>query len=269
NIEIIAAGHFSQATLGYVQKSHPAVRLLRATGPVSVPRLRSWGLREATGDIVALLEDHCVPAPDWLHKMTLAQQSGREVVSGAVENRSTARIVDWAVYLFEYSEYMNPITRGQVKGAPGNNISYKREVLSLFKDLLELDVWESFWHRRLADRGIILTANPNMIVYHQRSFGVDEFSRLACLHGHNYAASRPLDSRTKRWFWITGAIALPLIILFRIAQRVFVRRRHWIPFIAASPVILWFAIAWTYGEITGMLTKRPKPESGWKKLAEV
>src|SRR5262245_21258368 len=69
NIEIIAAGHFSEATIGYVQKCHPTVRLVPSADPVSVPRLRSWGLREATGDIVALLEDHCIPGPDWLHTM--------------------------------------------------------------------------------------------------------------------------------------------------------------------------------------------------------
>src|SRR6266480_4592227 len=76
SIEIIAAGCLSDATVRYVQKSYPAVRLLLAASPVSVPHLRSWGIREATGDIVALLEDHCVPAPDWLHAMLLEQRSG-------------------------------------------------------------------------------------------------------------------------------------------------------------------------------------------------
>src|SRR5258708_30989423 len=61
-IEVIVAGCFSEATACYLQQTYTTVRLLRAARPASVPHLRSWGMREATGGIVALLENHCAPA---------------------------------------------------------------------------------------------------------------------------------------------------------------------------------------------------------------
>src|SRR5262249_18065692 len=98
-VEIIVAGGFSEATACSLQQTYTTVRLLRATRPVSVPHLRSWGMREAAGAIVALLEDHCAPASNWCHTMLTAHETGQLVVGGAVENGSTTCLRDWAVYL--------------------------------------------------------------------------------------------------------------------------------------------------------------------------
>ncbi len=265
SIEIIVVGNLSDKELIRLKELYPTVRVLPADPQASVPHLRSQGIKEAQGDILALLEDHCIPASDWYRSIFSAHRSGHLVVGGTVENGSPERIVDWAVYLFEYSAYMNPLPQGEVQQLPGNNISYNRRVLPLLKDPLEKDLWESFWHKRLLQEGIGLISNPDMVVYHHKSFGIQEFWHLVRLHGHNYAVSRTFDSSHKKWLWMVGVFFLPFIMWFRIGKRILSKRRHLKKFILASPFLLWFNIGWTLGEITGTITKRPKPETGWTK----
>lgn len=262
-VEIIVAGCFSEATASYLQQTYAAVRWLRAARPVSVPHLRSWGMREATGAIVALLEDHCAPARNWYHAMLAAHETGQLVVGGAVENGSTARLKDWAVYLFEYSPYMNPVLCGAASQLPGNNVSYHRKALYFLEKLLRQDLWEAAWHEQLAQEGIGLYSQPDIVVYHHKSFAIQGFWRLARRHAHNYAATRTFSSPERKWLWMLGAPLLPLLMVLRIGRRVAQKRNHVKEFLLASPLILWFAVGWTLGEITGTLSPYPKPEAGW------
>ncbi len=262
-VEIIVAGCFSEATACYLQQTYTTVRLLRATCPVSVPHLRSWGMQEATGVIVALLEDHCAPAHNWYHTMLTAHETGQLVVGGAVENGSTTRLKDWAVYLFEYSAYMNPVLCGAARQLPGNNVSYHRKALQLFAELLRQDLWEAAWHQQLAQEGICLHSQPDMIVYHHKSFAIQRFWRLARGHAHNYAATRTFVSLGRKWLWMLGSALLPFLILGRIGRRIVQKKKHVKEFLLASPLMLWFAVGWTLGEITGTFSPSLKPETGW------
>ena len=261
--EIIVVGYLSDETKKCIEQKYPLVKMLQTTSHLSVPALRSLGIKASEGDILSLLEDHCVPANNWIQSILTNHHMGHPVVGGAVENSCTKRIADWAVYFFEYSAFMNPVSKGKSTSLPGNNVSYKRFVIKCFDDLLEQNLWECYWHERLVQREIPLISTPDMIVYHNRSFRIMRFWHISFLHGYNYAAARPSRSRFRQMIWIMFLVFVPFILTFRVGCSIFKKQRQIKEFIISSPIILWFYIGWTIGEVIGTLSGRTINNTGW------
>ena len=261
--EIIVVGYFNNETKKSVWGKYPDVKLLHIPTPQSVPTLRSIGIKASKGDIIALLEDHCYPAKDWIQTILLNHQRGHLVVGGAVENGLVGRTTDWAIYFFEYSAFMNPVSEGTTTALPGNNVSYNRSAMKYFEDLLEQNLWESFWHKRLVENRIALYATPEMIVYHNRSFRIMRFWHLSFVHGCNHSVTSLHHSNFQKILWIILAFFLPFILTFRAGRRVLRKQKYLKEFIKASPIILWFYIGWTMGELMGTFSGRRINEIGW------
>ncbi len=262
-IEIIIVGNHIDNSAEILRKKYSNLKVLKYQNPRSVPYLRSWGIREANGDIIALTEDHCVPAKNWFSTILSSHNSENIVVGGAIENAAKESITDWAVYFFEYSTYMNPIRPGCVKQLPGSNVSYSRKAVNIFEDVLEKEVWDSIWHEQLVKKSVHLTANPKMIVYHKRSFITKEFWHISLVHGRNYGVSRKWESQLRKMLWITCVVFIPFLMTFRIFICVVSKRKYIKEFIMSAPLVFWFCIAWFYGEIIGCLTKREVLDTGW------
>jgi hypothetical protein len=102
---------------------------------LSVFELRAIAIGEARGDVIALTEDHCVPAHDWIEVIQAAHvvNPAAKVIGGPVFNGSPDRLGDWANHLMNFSGYVPPIRPGG-RWPPIANISFKRDV---FPDSLE------------------------------------------------------------------------------------------------------------------------------------
>jgi hypothetical protein len=93
--------------------------------------MRQTAYRLAEAEIVAITEDHCLPARDWLASMIAAHASdpGAAVIFGQVDNGSTEHLVDWAVYCVGYGLWAPPIS-SIGRSTPGHaNMSWKRWAL--------------------------------------------------------------------------------------------------------------------------------------------
>src|ERR1700730_4506136 len=71
-IETIVATRRGETDQAALRKAYPAVRLLLAPANTSIPALRSLALKQASGAVVAVTEDHCVPCPDWVARIRVA-----------------------------------------------------------------------------------------------------------------------------------------------------------------------------------------------------
>ena len=158
---------------------------------------------------------------------------------------------------------MNPVSEGTTTALPGNNVSYNRSAMKYFDDLLEQNLWESFWHKRLMKNEVLLYAAPDIIVYHNRHFRIMRFWYLSYIHGCNHAVANMRRSNLKKLLWVISAVFIPAILTFRIGRRILRKKRYLKEFIKASPIILWFHIGWTAGEFMGTLTGRTISEKGW------
>src|SRR5205085_5883047 len=128
--EVVVADWTDEETRARVRERRPSVKLLSFDEPMAIPELRAAGVFAATAPVVALIEDHCLVAPEWAARLTEAHAEGHGVAGGPIRNVATKRIRDWAAFFCEYSAVMEPMPRGPAPGLPGMNVPYSRQALA-------------------------------------------------------------------------------------------------------------------------------------------
>ncbi|MEE8526090.1 MAG: glycosyltransferase [Thermoanaerobaculia bacterium] len=253
--EVIVVDRCGEATRAAIRGFPPShVRLIAVDGTPSIPRLRAIGTAQARGRMVAVLEDHCNVAPGWLLAIEGAWRAGHQVVGGAVENGSTERLVDWAVFFCEYARFMPPLEGGVVTEITGNNSVYDRRLLARLGPELEDEACEARLHRRLREMGVELYCDPQLLVFHKKEFGFGYFLSQRFHTSRSFAGERLAGARRwKRWAYAGATPLLPPLLMSRIIAAVWRKRRHRAILLQALPLIGAFLIPWAWGEAVGAL----------------
>jgi len=254
--EVIVADCTGRATVAAIRERFPDVRILAFDEQKSVPWLRAAGIRAATGRLVAVTEDHCVPHADWYRRIDDAHRKyGWAGVGGGVENGSVDRLVDWAVFFCEYSQHMAPVPEGPSQFIPGMNVAYDMDALGPLRELFAEGLWENFLHDHLREGGFVLGMDPKVLVSHQKYFTVPMFLSERFNYSRSFAGMRVKDAPWKsRLAWAAATPLLPPLLIARITRNVVKRRRHLSWFVRALPLILVFSVMWAIGELVGYLT---------------
>ena len=252
--EIIVANCCKDGTSHHIKEKFPGVKLLDFSERLTIPELRSTGISQATGDIIAITEDHCNVSEDWFQEILKAHDSEYGAIGGTVINGSVDRITDWAVYLCEYSHVMPPIPSGEVGGIAGNNASYKREVLDRVDESIKRNYWEFFLHEELKKAGVKFLSEPALIVYHKKEFGFLYFLAQRFHYSRSFAGMRRSKAPiSKRVLYVLFSPLLPFLLTWRIARQVFGKKRHRKQFLLSIPLLLAFMVSYTLGELVGYL----------------
>lgn len=253
-IELIIAESSNHRRAEQLRSAYPSVRVLHFDEPKSIPELRAIGLLNARGAIVAMTEDHCLADTHWVANVLRAHQSPHWVIGGAVENAATERLIDWAVFFCEYGRYMLPIAPGPTADLPGPNVSYKREALERFGDLLEAATWEPLWHGRLLSQGVQLINDPNLVMYHRKHFTMRGFLSERYHYARSFAGARVADASVmKRWLFAWATPILPMLLFARITLRAWRKGRHRRELLLSLPYIVLFTLSGSFGELIGYL----------------
>jgi glycosyltransferase involved in cell wall biosynthesis len=234
------------------------VRFLRADAPASVPALWTLGIRVASGVIIALTIENCVPEPDWASRMVEAHQTECAAAGGAIEPNARAGIADWAIYFCRYSSYMLPFSPRFLDDLAADNCSYKRQELDSVMHLAGDGFWEALIHADMRKAGRKLYCDPAIVVRWAGGISFSRFLLRRFRHGRYFAARRSMrftfGQRIARAF---GAPAVPLLLLNRIATITRSKGRHFPRFLISFPLILCFLASWAAGEGVGYLTGAP------------
>ena len=252
--EIIVVEASEDDTARLIGAEYPGVNLIPVTDRRSVPALRAIGIRKAKGDIVVTTKDHCVFDPDWYDRIIEAHSTtSHAAIGGAIENGSRDRLVDWAAYICEYSKFMLPFEARPEVDLPGPNVSYRRDLLErVCGELLDQGAWENLLLARLADRNLTLWLTPSLVVYHAKTFEFWDFLAQRYYFGRSFAAMRfaAAPARTRLFYSIVAPF-LPSLFLWRYARNVVGKRRFFREFLKASPLLVIYACAWSFGEFLG------------------
>ena len=106
-VVVVAAG--TEAYASRLAAKYPWARVIHSPQISKVPALRRLGVEMATGELVAVIEEHCSAAKDWLHEALLAHSTGDYgAVGGPVVDYDYPRLRDWVVYFLEYNGSLPP-----------------------------------------------------------------------------------------------------------------------------------------------------------------
>lgn len=251
-IEIIVADRLGDVVRETVGREFPRVRVLAAPVGTTIPALRMLAFDAACGESVAVIEDHVLVPSGWAKRMLAAQGDSTPVVGGGVENGATARLVDWAAFLCEYSHCIPPLPEGPSDWVTGNNVVYPRALLRRYRDELAADKWEDHLHGLLRRDGIVLTSRPEISVVHKKHYTVREYFTQRYLYARSYAGARvsgwPVHRRAA---YGAAAAALPPVLYARVVGRVLGKRRHRAELVRSLPLLALFVCAWGAGEVMG------------------
>ncbi|MDQ3255804.1 MAG: glycosyltransferase [Acidobacteriota bacterium] len=250
--EIIVVSCCGNSTSEHIKRNFPRVKLIQLSERLGIPQLRAVGMSHATGDIIAITEDCCIPCENWFEEIIKAHRSGYDAVGGPIENGSTNRILNWAVYLCEYSYMMLPITYSEVSSIAGNNSSYKRETLDMVDESIKRDYWEFFLHQELRKLDVKFLTVPAIVVVKKKEFTFLYFLTQRFHFSRSFAGMRSrLISPSRRAISALFSPALPFLMTWRIAQQVFQKKRYYKEFLLSLPLLAIFMVSYAAGEFTG------------------
>ena len=210
----------------------------------------SAGIRKAGAPVVALLEDHCYPEPDWAELLLEEHQKGCVAAAGSIGNANPSPR-SWAGFLMAYGRWHRAAQAGPIDDLPARNGSYQRAaLLELGEELPRYLDREGGLHDRLRDQG--LRFQPRAHLRHLNPSRLRPWGELRFQAGRLFAARR-----SRRWPWwrrlvylVFGLLVVPLRRLPTLARLL----RQQVPLHQRHQTFCWLLVALALhglGELTG------------------
>lgn len=253
--EVLVVDRCGGETAARIRRDYPFVTLIEPDldHRPGVPELRAIGAERAGGEIVAILEEHCVAPPDWIATIRSSFRPDDAAIGGPVLPQDYDRLRDWVVYLSEYHNFLPPWPDGERFSLNGANIAYDRGKLLLHRDILRTGYWEVVLHPVLAREGRFRSV-PTMGVLHTGPFDYRYYL------GQRYLLSRVWGGTqrrrvglARRLLYLGAAPLFPALLLARIARCVARSEVPWGRFLSAGPLLVPVAVAYVGGEWLGYL----------------
>ncbi len=252
--EIIIVDRTQNETSQYILENFPQVILIKLSEPCGIPEMRAMAMAKARGEFIVITEDHCLAPRNWLAEILKAHELGYAVIGGAVENGSRNRLLDWAVFLCEYSNFMPPIVGGEVEFMTGNNTSYQPSIFEKVDELLKQNYWEFFLQKELRHQQIKFLAVPELVISHKKEFGFFYFLSQRFHYSRSFAAMRRNQSTfAEQIFYLIYIPILPFHQIAKIAKNVYDKQRNYREFILTLPILLIFMSSYALGEFIGQI----------------
>ena len=173
----------------------------------------------AKGDVVALTEDHCIVAAEWLEQLLLAQQKRPDVVGGPMDNAQRERMIDWAAYFADYGFFeQEDSKRPNGPSLTCANVAYSNRVVDDVIAWSRQGEWENVIHARLNARGCAVQFLRTALVYQNKNYSFWDFCCDRFVHGRDFARRRLVDHAFLRCLYFPGSLVLPVVLTVRIAR---------------------------------------------------
>jgi hypothetical protein len=258
-VEVILVGYNLLEAVSNTIIEYPLIYTLRVAGENGIPYLTAAGIAQSTGEIIVLTDSSCVVESNWITSILSAHQSAFLVIGGTVEIQGRMKLLDLAAYFCEYGQFAKPLKSGASKALPGNNISFKRELLATESSYAKREFWKTYWCEELRGKGIMLMLDSSIRVFYTKSSELIPFLIRRFRQGRSYAAMRTKQfTYLKRLIYLAGSFFLPLVFLYRIISTIIGKKRFLKRLVLSFPFIVLAVFFWTIGETWGYATGREK-----------
>ncbi len=252
--EVIVVTPDDESYAARIAEEFPWTRVIKSEEK-KVPALRRRGVEEATGDVIAVIEEHCSAKSDWLHQAVAALASGDySAVGGPIVDYNYDKLCDWVVYFCEYNGALPPAPNQETGNLNDANIAYPRSVLLEHRDLLDEGYWPMTLHGTLLAKGHKFLSAPDMVVYHRGPFPFGYYLGQRYLFSRAYTGVR---AQNKSFLWrlayLLAAPLLPALLFARMTLKVISKRCRIGKFILAAPFTLTALVVLVAGEWVGCL----------------
>jgi len=239
-------------------EGHPP--LARSLAHWLYDRRRAAGLSAASGDLIAITEDHAIPGPEWCAAIARLHEAPYAVIGGAIEHGGRG-LLNWAAYFCDFGRYHKPFPAHAAGYVSDINVSYKREAL-----LACASVWRDYYHETavhhaLRAAGHTLWLTPELSLLHDRGrlplgpLLAERFYWARVFAGRRARAMTP----AQRALYALLSPALPLLLLARKFREASRGGSYTLPYLRALPAMLLLLSVWSCGELTGYWTGRSFP----------
>jgi GT2 family glycosyltransferase len=251
--EVIVVACGTEEYAARIGRAFRWVKVIHRRERETVPELRRHGVEAASGEIVAIIEEHCLAAPRWLAESLAAHARGEyAAVGGPVVDHAYRRLRDWAVYFVEYNVSLPPAPEGEVAFLNGANVAYRRDVLLAHEQLMKQGYWEASLNPALLAEGYKMLSAPEMVVYHRGPFNLGYYLQQRYWFSRAYAGARAQSlTVSRRLAYLVAAPLLPALLLARMAARVWGKRCRMGKFIQSLPLFVPALTAMVAGEWIG------------------
>jgi hypothetical protein len=253
--EIVLADRRKDAVSAEIRRRYPQVQIIDCPANTTLPVMRTLAFDATSAPIVAVTEDHCVPAAGWLAEIEAAFfEGGADVaaVGGTVVNGVTDTSFDWANFICEYGVFSPPVPEGPSALIPGMNVAYRRaELEAVDRHRLTEGFWETTVHPLLLEQGKKLLSRNGMKLFHCKRFSKGLFYNQRWVYSRYYAGLRfPKSALPKRMIASAASLILPPILLLRLFQAA-MRKGMAGKMARALPTLCGLVLVWAGGEIWG------------------
>jgi hypothetical protein len=254
--EVIVADRCDDEDSRRIERDYPEARLIRRPARTPLPALRAAALERARGRYVAVTEDHCVPAPDWLQALASAFRAappGTVAVGGCVENGVAGTALDRATFLCEYGAFVAPVAEGATTVLPGMNVAYDRAaLLEIGPEPLARGFWELTAHPLLLEAGRTFFSSNAVRLLHCKKFSFGQFVHQRYLYSRHFAGQRFDQGQVvRKAIACAGSALLPAILIARLLRTLAAKRRLRADVATALPILVAFMLVWAWGEMVG------------------
>lgn len=256
HVEVIVVDRCGGEVPNRIESKFPFVRLIQAESKeqrLSVPELRAQGVRIARGNIIAVIEEHCVAPSNWVETICSSMQVNDVAMGGPILDDDYARLVDWVVYFSEYHNFLPPWTEDKHTALNGANVAYSGKTLLSHLERLNQGYWEVVLHPLLEREGRV-RAIPQMGVRHIGPFNYGYYLKQRYLLSRVWGGTqRQHATSIRRLLYLVLAPLLPVLLLARIARRVSHSPRYIRKFIRCFPLLVPVSVVYVWGEWLGYL----------------
>lgn len=218
NAEVILFDCGSRADMTPLPGSdHPSVRTIRWLERRPYGVTCAEGARQARGQYVAYLEEHCQALPGYLTGIENALGGGWAAVGAEVHSYHSDLRFSNAIWLMHYPVHLRPNARRRVTHIlVGHNAAYQRRILlDHADDLEELLENDAVLHSLLWRQGHRLGIDPTMKILHANEKAVSVISRGYYLWHRTFASNRLRHGGWPPWYKALRVLSVPLMPLVR------------------------------------------------------